>query len=81
MVKETKVLSVSLMCFLVLSVRKKNILSKTNFHHTPLIEDNLKWMSGKLGNINLKFKTGTGIAIGTGKRLEINDSILLGDKT
>ena len=38
-------------------------------------------MSGKLENRNLKFKTGMGIATGTGKRLEINDHILVGYKT
>ena len=66
-----------------------------NFHRTTFIGDNSKWMSGKPGNREPEFRTGRGIATGTGsaigkgieigfkgrkKKDEINDHILLGNK-
>ena len=50
-------------------------LAELNFHRTTFIEDNLKWMSGKPGNRHSEFRTGKGIATGSGtgigKRIEI----------
>ena len=41
-------------------------LAELNFHRTTFIEDNLKWKSGIPGNRHPEFRTGKGIATGTG---------------
>ena len=52
--------------------------AELNFHRTPFIEDNSKWMSGIPGKRNPKFRTGMGIysnrsgtGNGKGKGIEV----------
>ena len=88
LVGETKVFSVSLMslfiCFklcLVLSVRQKNILSKTKLSSHAFYRGWLKVDVWKTRKWKSGIQNRNGNATGTGKRLEINDNIPLGDKT